>query len=481
VTYAWTYSAAGATIDGTTNSVMLDLSTSAVSGSLSVVATNSCGPSSPRQLAITVNPLPAVPGPFETFSDKLCKGTSGVQYTVPDDPTVTYEWTYSGTDVTIDGASNAVALNFNASATNGDLKVVAKNGCGVSDSRSVDIIVEQPLAALSFTTSTSKVCVGQQDAVYQVTHIEGASYSWSYTGAGATITSDNSSALVDFDPLATPGQLQTVATNSCGTGTPAVLDITFRSIPGTPDAFTTSTGVICEGARSVPYSIPGKDDVNYSWKYSGTNAGIKGTNSSITIDFNAGATNGALSVVASNVCGKSAERKMDVTVNPTPSKPVIVKESTALIQVLLKVNTDAQQYKWYKDGSVLTSAVSKELDVQESGSYTVKVANNGCESPLSDALNAVFVGLVDEFYAQDIVSVYPNPGANEIEVQFFTVGDQPQNLSILDSKGSKIEEIKTPASGEVRIPVYHYADGIYFVRVTIDSRVVVRKFVKVAR
>ena len=53
VTYAWSYSGTGATITGTTNSVTVSYSLTATSGTLGVTATNSCGTSIARTLAIT--------------------------------------------------------------------------------------------------------------------------------------------------------------------------------------------------------------------------------------------------------------------------------------------------------------------------------------------------------------------------------------------------------------------------------------------
>ncbi len=58
VTYNWNYSGSGATINGSGNSISIDFDLTATSGTLSVTATNGCGTSAPRNLAITVNPLP---------------------------------------------------------------------------------------------------------------------------------------------------------------------------------------------------------------------------------------------------------------------------------------------------------------------------------------------------------------------------------------------------------------------------------------
>ncbi|MDZ7633090.1 MAG: hypothetical protein U5L72_01035 [Bacteroidales bacterium] len=53
VTYAWSYSGTGHTINGTGNSVTVDFSASATSGTLGVTATNACGTSPARTIGIT--------------------------------------------------------------------------------------------------------------------------------------------------------------------------------------------------------------------------------------------------------------------------------------------------------------------------------------------------------------------------------------------------------------------------------------------
>ncbi len=55
VTYNWNYSGAGATINGSSNSVTVDYSSAATSGTLTVSASNACGTSNARSADITVN------------------------------------------------------------------------------------------------------------------------------------------------------------------------------------------------------------------------------------------------------------------------------------------------------------------------------------------------------------------------------------------------------------------------------------------
>ena len=60
LTYQWSYSGTGATINGIGNSITMSFSTIATSGTLSVVAIDYCGSSLARTLNITVNPLPGL-------------------------------------------------------------------------------------------------------------------------------------------------------------------------------------------------------------------------------------------------------------------------------------------------------------------------------------------------------------------------------------------------------------------------------------
>ncbi len=96
--------------------------------------------------------LPVVPQPFTVSSPNVCQGQTGVVYTVPLDPSVTYNWNYSETGATINGSGNSVTVDFNASAQSGTLGVTATNSCGTSAARTVDVNVNPtPVATFSYT------------------------------------------------------------------------------------------------------------------------------------------------------------------------------------------------------------------------------------------------------------------------------------------------------------------------------------------
>ena len=122
---------------------------------------------------VLVNSIPAQPGSFTASTSAVCPNTNGVVYTVPNDPNVTYTWTYSGTGATFTGSGNSITVNFSSSATSGNISVIANNSCGSSVARSVSISVDPaPLASI-----TPTYCL--PGGLVRLTATTSTSYLWS--------------------------------------------------------------------------------------------------------------------------------------------------------------------------------------------------------------------------------------------------------------------------------------------------------------
>jgi hypothetical protein len=97
---------------------------------------------------ITFDIMPARPSNFTNALTPVCLESTGNLYSVPNDASVTYNWSYSGTGSNIDGSGNpangidnSVLIDFDATATSGTLSVTAENGCGISTARTIDITI----------------------------------------------------------------------------------------------------------------------------------------------------------------------------------------------------------------------------------------------------------------------------------------------------------------------------------------------------
>jgi hypothetical protein len=131
------------------------------------VDNNGCSASDELEVDFPV--LAAQPDPFTTSSTDVCQTESGVVYTVPNDATVSYSWVFDNNGNTADGNDNLVILgsgnsitaDFNAVTADGTLQVVASNGCGDSDPRTVSIDIHaMPVVNLTDDDADNAICNG---------------------------------------------------------------------------------------------------------------------------------------------------------------------------------------------------------------------------------------------------------------------------------------------------------------------------------
>ena len=128
------------------------------------------------------------------------------------------------------------------------LKWTITNGSCTSSSTVNISFPFSPAQPSSYTSAPTAVCQGSTNNVYTVPAVSGAiSYSWSYSGTGATINGTGNSVTVNFSNTATSGTMSVAAINGCGTGTARTIAVTVSAIPlagfsytGTPYCQTAS-------------------------------------------------------------------------------------------------------------------------------------------------------------------------------------------------------------------------------------------------
>ena len=147
--YNWyTTGAPEITFSGSGHSVTVNVGWGTTnSTNICVTPSNSCGNGSTRcqSVNIIVFSVGPISGPTT-----VCKGKSGVVFSVPNQPGVTYSWSYSGSGVNIVSGqgTNSITANFSMTATPGVLTVTAvSNACG-SASSSKNITIGTPYWAV---------------------------------------------------------------------------------------------------------------------------------------------------------------------------------------------------------------------------------------------------------------------------------------------------------------------------------------------
>ena len=131
--------------------------------------------------------VPSMPSAI-TGTGTVCKGQSGVTFSVSNVSGISYIWTYSGTGFTIGSGSgtSSISANFSASATSGTLSVTGSNACGSGTAQTLAITVNDLPVAPTSGTHTPSV----NQIIWNWSTVSGATgYQWNtsstYPGVGA--------------------------------------------------------------------------------------------------------------------------------------------------------------------------------------------------------------------------------------------------------------------------------------------------------
>ncbi|MBX7182344.1 MAG: hypothetical protein K1X82_09545 [Bacteroidia bacterium] len=145
LTYTWTYTGTGVTMTNSANSVSIDFTSTATGGELSVVASNACGQSPARSISVSVNSpaVASIEGPTCVWSNIT------TQFNAPQSSNSTYNWSYSGTGMSIVNGSTSTINAIFSSATSGTLTLTMMDQC-----------LNVSTASRSITINTCTLCLG---------------------------------------------------------------------------------------------------------------------------------------------------------------------------------------------------------------------------------------------------------------------------------------------------------------------------------
>jgi hypothetical protein len=485
--YKWTYSGTGATINNDTlNAISINFSNTATSGTLTVNAKYPAD--STWTLDVIVGIPLAQPSIITTEKDPVCKGDNNITYSVTNDPTLAYNWTYSGTGATIsNGNTNAISVNYGSASTGGILTVTAsKDGC--SNSRAATVTVNSlPAQPTVISASKGSVCVGANGITYSVTKDAAVTYNWTYSGTGATLSNATTNTIsASYSNSATSGTLKVTATNSGGCSSSRTLAVIVNVPPAQPSVITARKNPVCQGEIGATYSVINDPAVTYTWTYSGTGASIfNGNTNSASINFSKTATSGDLKVTVANTTGcvdaNTNNRILAVTINSLPT-PAIVASKEPVIQgdkgITYSVTNDASAtYNWTYSGtgtSIANNTTSTaSVDFSSSatdGNMSVTVTNaGGCTNSgvLPVTVNSNPNG-INNISADGLFTVIFNSGKSEALITYHLTTAASVKIELFNMQGKLIKRLedsyKSPGYYDVRASTNGLAKGLYIIR-----------------
>jgi hypothetical protein len=143
--YNWTVPSGASIVGGAgTNSITVDYSSGATSGSVTVTPVNNCGNGIASTLPVTVNTLPDMAGNiFGNDTVTICPASNSVNYLVPPIFNATdYIWSLpAGATIVSGDSTNSITVSFSNIASTGTISVYGENDCGVGTTSMFNVFV----------------------------------------------------------------------------------------------------------------------------------------------------------------------------------------------------------------------------------------------------------------------------------------------------------------------------------------------------
>ncbi len=180
-------------------------------------------------------------------------------------------------------------------------------------------------------TGTATVCQGQNGVSYSVPAINNvASYSWAYSGTGATISDSINPVAISFSNSATSGSLTVTGKNICGQGiTSSTYSITVNTIsPANVNISASPPGAISTGTNVTFTASPtnGGGSPSYQWKINGSDVGVNSPTYASTALANGDIVSCVMTsdaICATNSPATSNTITMTVNAGPPPPNPEV--------------------------------------------------------------------------------------------------------------------------------------------------------------
>jgi hypothetical protein len=401
-----------------------------------------------------------------TGLDTVCTAQAGVIYSIPPIPVATsYIWTVPPGATIISGeTTNAIIVNYSASASSGNITAAGINSCGTGPSSSLFVTVNGLPGASGSITGSSTVCAGVSGVAYSVAPIPNTlTYVWLLPpGASLGSGAGTNTITVNFAVSATSGDIIVYGNNLCGNGANSPpFPVIVNPLPGAAGSITGADHV-CSGDSGLFYFTDLiANATSYVWTIppgavitsgSGTNA--------IVIDYPPGASSGPVNVFGVNSCGNgTTSPDLDVIVNPIPSAPTI----TLSNDTLYSSSTEGNQ--WYLNQNLIPGATASYFVPEITGYYTCRITVNGC---ISDSSNSIYVLVTGIRESNNDVKwlIYPNPNNGDFNLLVSVRKPEVFTMKAYNSLGIQVAEMKNLIvnyADEYRIDLHSLPHGIYYI------------------
>ena len=371
-----------------------------------VVGSNPSSIGSDNGTDLNIGGSPLQPGPI-LGNALACRGETVQTYRVDPMPGISeYVWEIPLGTHFVDNPNqvtwvtdNEVTIDFGTGTSN-EIKVYAKNSCGVSEeaSRLQVSMTDQPPVITGGISGREAVCLAFTAETYAITPPAGATeYTWTLP-PGATGSSTENFIVVDFS-AASSGPMTVQATGACGDSEVVILDITLED-PCTVEIakFTADKEEACAG-EAIQFIDESIGAVTYFWEFGPDATPQTSTEANPVVTYSQGGSKNVILTINKDTPDETSEIRLGfVTVNGIPAEPTINGNTTVCqgapaetYSVMPSVYADT--YHWtLPDGTLISNdQYSISIDFSSQTSGDVKVYLEGQCGQSSEAVLPVVV------------------------------------------------------------------------------------------
>jgi PKD repeat protein len=307
----------------------------------------------------------------------------------------------------------------------------------------------------SFNSSNSTICQGGTVSFTDQSTSNITAWNWSFPG-GNPSTSSVANPTINY-PTSGNYSVTLEVTNANGTNSTTTANyVLVNQLPIVN--VSPSSPVICSGT-SVTLLASGAN--TYAWSNGLGSGSTKTVSPTSTTTY---------TVTGSNGIACETLQTVTVTVNPSPNVPSIAQNGNVLSAQV----TGSYTYQWYLNGNALPGETNSTIQIDVSGTYSVKITdNNGCSSSSSN-FNAQ-LGTVLENVEQQI-NLYPNPNSGSFTIDL-PEGVELNILTVTDAYGKLVNTEYSASGTGMFVNLSSIARGVYFLNYQINDRWFTNRFV----
>jgi hypothetical protein len=235
-----------------------------------------------------------------------------------------------------------------------------------------------------------------------------------------------------------------------------------------PDAPVTLNLASCQGVSAVALTANALANHTLIWYNSQASGTASLTTAPIPSTSTIGSNDFFVSQIKTSTGCESARSKLTFTVNAIPAIPSI-KRDTANYLVSSSLNGNV----WFKDGVLLIDSNSR-FKPSVSGSYTLKLTQNGCTSSMSAPYYFIVTNVIN-LSSSEFIKLAPNPIKNHIYIDFVVRGYQRLNVDFYELSTGLLKYSNKGVFAGSQLFIGQLSPGTYVVNVRSEDGKVAHK------